>query len=565
MVQSPLSKSFTKRCPRHCNPARGRGEGFPLAQVRGRAGIRVGVASGWRGTLSQCQRAAGNLNATIASPVPKARCPRPRSRRTAGRRTAYVIGVARRARRQRRLPELAAGLDIERADGAVQRRADEDEARRRSRSVRPGWDAESAGGGGAPPASGRRGAERNVPQDAARRQADRDQRAERRRRARQAVRADHEHAAAHDVRRAVHPRVLAVAEPRVASSRRRARGRSLRRRMSWTIAAMRLTGTTAIWRASSTATPPQCAPPMFDGTTSVPSRLGGVKIPSLRSAAIWSRHAARSSGVGAPRVVRGVGVRAQRRSDRVNGCVGEASSPGTVLAGTGRSSTGKIGSPVSRFEDEEHARLRRLQRRRERVAPLRTTVTSAGGDGVVVVPQVVMHGLEVPDDLPRRGAQRDDRVGVAVVAEALAAEVVGAGSRRHEDEVALRVGRDHRPDVRRARRARRCRPARSRHAGSRRVLRDRDPNVQRSSPVRASKPRTSPLAGARPAVVGDGGAGDDESAHHRRRRRHLVRLELEGRDAQARRRSTMPSSPKPRTARPWPHRARSGARRSWPR
>jgi hypothetical protein len=32
----------------------------------------------------------------------------------------------------------------------------------------------------------------------------------------------------------------------------------------------------------------------------------------------------------------------------LKGCVGEATSPGTVLRGTGRSSTGKIGSPVSR-------------------------------------------------------------------------------------------------------------------------------------------------------------------------------------------------------------------------
>src|SRR6185503_20389147 len=31
------------------------------------------------------------------------------------------------------------------------------------------------------------------------------------------------------------------------------------------------------------------------------------------------------------------------------GCVGHASSSGTLLAATGRSSTGKIGSPVTRF------------------------------------------------------------------------------------------------------------------------------------------------------------------------------------------------------------------------
>ena len=73
--------------------------------------------------------------------------------------------------------------------------------------------------------------------------------------------------------------------------------------MSCTIAARRFTGTTAICRAGSNATPPQCAPPMFDGSTSVPSRLGGVKTPSLRSAPI-ARAARRAVGVvDAPRVV----------------------------------------------------------------------------------------------------------------------------------------------------------------------------------------------------------------------------------------------------------------------
>jgi len=67
--------------------------------------------------------------------------------------------------------------------------------------------------------------------------------------------------------------------------------------MSCTIAAIRFTGTTAISRTGSIATPPQCAPPMFEGMTRVPRTLGGVKIPSLRSPSIAARHAARSASV----------------------------------------------------------------------------------------------------------------------------------------------------------------------------------------------------------------------------------------------------------------------------
>ncbi len=74
--------------------------------------------------------------------------------------------------------------------------------------------------------------------------------------------------------------------PRAASSRRRRSPSNPSLGKSWTTAGTRLTGTTAILRAASAATPPQCAPPMLPGTASVPSRLGGVKMPSFRKAAI---------------------------------------------------------------------------------------------------------------------------------------------------------------------------------------------------------------------------------------------------------------------------------------
>ena len=53
--------------------------------------------------------------------------------------------------------------------------------------------------------------------------------------------------------------------------------------------------------------------------------------------------------------------------------------------------------------------------------------------GDVVVPDVVVDGLECPRDLAGRRLQRHDAVGVGVVAGAVAAEVVGAGAADRQD------------------------------------------------------------------------------------------------------------------------------------
>ena len=59
-----------------------------------------------------------------------------------------------------------------------------------------------------------------------------------------------------------------------------------------------------------------------------------------------------------------------------------------------------------------------------------------------------MDGLEGPDALAGVGAQGDEGVGVEVVAQPLAAVVVGAGAAgRDEDQAALGIGRDDRPGV----------------------------------------------------------------------------------------------------------------------
>ena len=90
-------------------------------------------------------------------------------------------------------------------------------------------------------------------------------------------------------------------------------------------------------------------PPMLPGTVSVPWRLGGVKIPSLRNCAMVLRHASRSWGVGPQASAAESVCAASGGGASGNGCVGEVTSPGTSLCGTGRSSTGNTGLPVSRF------------------------------------------------------------------------------------------------------------------------------------------------------------------------------------------------------------------------
>ena len=98
---------------------------------------------------------------------------------------------------------------------------------------------------------------------------------------------------------------------------------------------------------------PQLAPPCAPGieTVSIPT-AGGVNNPPLRALAILSFHDARSSGV------RMYGLISFTLSDCLakggglvgKGCVGHASSPGTSLFATGRSSIGQIGSPVTRLK-----------------------------------------------------------------------------------------------------------------------------------------------------------------------------------------------------------------------
>ena len=157
----------------------------------------------------------------------------------------------------------------------------------------------------------------------------------------------------------------------------------------------------------------------------------------------------------------------------------------------------------------------------------------------------------MPDALAGVGAQRHDRVGEQVVAQPLAAEVVGArAARRHEDEVARRIGDDHRPGVG-GPGARGAVVLPGVRADGRLDPAESDPSSISACPVTASKPRTSPLGCVVEPLSCDAGADDDGVADDGGRRGLLVVGEP------ARRRCAgpcadrpCPSSPKPRTACP---------------
>src|SRR5204863_9595022 len=92
---------------------------------------------------------------------------------------------------------------------------------------------------------------------------------------------------------------------------------------------------------------PQFTPPTLPGTAIVPSTDGGVKILPPCRVAIFDRQPSRSSGVN-PQASSGVILCGTRGGKLDIGCVGQVFTPGTLLCGTGRSSTGWSGLPVSR-------------------------------------------------------------------------------------------------------------------------------------------------------------------------------------------------------------------------
>src|SRR5262249_13445440 len=148
-----------------------------------------------------------------------------------------------------------------------------------------------------------------------------------------------------------------------------------------------------------------------------------------------------------------------------------------------------------------------------------------GGRRVVVIPDVVVRCLKVPDYAAGGGAQRNDGIRVAVLAEPHATEVIGRGTRRRqEDQIASGIGHNHRPHVA-APGARGTPPLPGLERGIRRILRDGiERPLERAGP---NIPRAHLAArGGEVRVVRDGRAGNDQASHDRGRRGHLVEHEL---------------------------------------
>src|SRR2546427_7757838 len=98
-------------------------------------------------------------------------------------------------------------------------------------------------------------------------------------------------------------------------------------------------------------------------------------------------------------------------------------------------------------EDEQHAGLRGLNDGGRGGATVRDR-HERRRRSIVVIPQVVVHGLKRPDQLAGRSPEGHDRVGVAVVAETEHAVVIGGGTPGGDEyEIPFRVRRQDRPSV----------------------------------------------------------------------------------------------------------------------
>ena len=163
------------------------------------------------------------------------------------------------------------------------------------------------------------------------------------------------------------------------------------------------------------AMPPHATPPTFPGMTSEPCSDGGVKRPSERSAA--DRAAAprailvgRSPGIAGRKrrscQRRRRGWKRLRRRRHLTGDIAPGHGPlldrNQRLAGLA-------------IEDEQMAGLGSDGDRRDGAAVL-APVEEDRRRGDVVVPEIVVNGLKVPDPCAGISAKRHDRVGEQVVA-----------------------------------------------------------------------------------------------------------------------------------------------------
>jgi len=164
-----------------------------------------------------------------------------------------------------------------------------------------------------------------------------------------------------------------------------------------------------------------------------------VKMPSDLTRAMRATRVALAR-VHAPRVVRGE----PRRNERARSHRERLRRPG-LFAGHGTLRhrallDGKERDACLAMQDVEMSHLGAHDHRGNRL-PVARDIHEDRLSRNVVVPEVAMHDLEIPDDLTRRRSERDDRVRVHVCAEPLATVVVGARSAGgNEEEAEYRRG-----------------------------------------------------------------------------------------------------------------------------
>ena len=161
-----------------------------------------------------------------------------------------------------------------------------------------------------------------------------------------------------------------------------------------------------------------------------------------------SSAAARSSGVKSIRSSTVTPCRSNGGGLVGNGCVGDVCSPGVFDCGTGRSSIGHTGCPVTRSKTNANACFvswtTALIRRPSTVMSARI-----GRRRQVVVPQVVMNELVVPDAFAGLALDAHEGVRKQVVAGTMPAVHVARRAGERQIGVAeLFVDADERPEVR---------------------------------------------------------------------------------------------------------------------
>ena len=142
--------------------------------------------------------------------------------------------------------------------------------------------------------------------------------------------------------------------------------------------------------------PPQFDPPFVPGNITVGfSPIGSYMRPSTTASLIISMHCARDSGVTFVISSSFMDCRANGGGFTGNGCVGQDSSPGIELLGTGRSCTSNSGLPVSRSSRKTKPVLVACATA-STCLPFAPHGDEHGLRWQIVIPKIVMNSLKMP-------------------------------------------------------------------------------------------------------------------------------------------------------------------------